>query len=578
MTEYDLVIRGGMLADGAGGDLRRADVAVSGDRIAEVGEVAAKGREEIDATGKLVTPGWVDIHTHYDGQVAWSNQIDPSSGHGVTTVVMGNCGVGFAPARPNDHDRLMRLMEGVEDIPEPVLAAGVPWCWESFGDYVNWLATRKYDLDVGPLLPHAALRVYVMGDRGADREAATPEDIKKMAAIAHDAIKDGALGFSTSRSLNHRTSDGDYTPTLKAGDDEIEAIAQAMMDAGGGVMQFILDISTIEHDLAMMLAISERTGCPVTFSVTQNEKNPGRWRKTMAEIEAAAARGLKVSAQIAARAVGVMVGLELTRHPFRSRPSYLEIAKLPAEERVRIMKDPAVKARILAESPDPDDDFADRFGDYMRVFHLGNPPNYEQSLENSIGARAKREGVDPQSIAYDDMLEDGGRAMLYMPALNYVDGDLEVLRQMMLSPQAIPGLSDGGAHCGIICDASFPTFLLTHWARDRERGEKLPLPYVINLQTKRAAETYGLFDRGVVAPGYKADLNVIDFENLSIGVPEVHYDLPEGGRRLMQKAIGYEATIVSGAITQRHGKPTGELPGKMVLGKQAAPAAPMAAE
>lgn len=571
MSEYDLVIRGGMLADGAGGELRRADVAVADGLIVDVGDIAGQGREEIDAAGKLVTPGWVDVHTHYDGQVAWSDTIDPSSGHGVTTVVMGNCGVGFAPARPNDHDRLMRLMEGVEDIPEPVLAAGVPWCWESFGDYVDWLATRAYDLDVGPLLPHAALRVYVMGDRGADREAATPDDIRQMAEIAHDAIKAGALGFSTSRSLNHRTSDGDYTPTLKAGDDEIEAIAQAMMAAGGGVMQFILDISTIEHDLPMMLGISERTGCPVTFSVTQNEKNPGRWRKTMAEIEAAAARGLKVSAQIAARAVGVMVGLELTRHPFRSRPSYLEVANLPLEERVRVMKDPEVKARILAESPAPDDDFADKPKDYMRVFRLGNPPNYEQPPENSIGARARREGVDPQSIAYDDMLEDGGRAMLYMPALNYVDGDLEVLRQMMLSPQAVPGLSDGGAHCGIICDASFPTFLLTHWARDRERGEKLPLPYVINLQTKRAAETYGLYDRGVVAPGYKADLNVIDFEKLSIGHPEVHYDLPEGGRRLMQKANGYDATIVSGVITQRDGVPTGERPGKMVLGKRAAP-------
>jgi N-acyl-D-aspartate/D-glutamate deacylase len=577
MSQYDLVIRGGMIADGTGAELRQADIAVSDGVIAEVGQVTGRGREEIDAVGKLVTPGWVDVHTHYDGQVAWSNRIDPSSGHGVTTVVMGNCGVGFAPARPNDHDRLVRLMEGVEDIPEPVLAAGVPWCWESFGDYVNWLATRNYDLDVGPLLPHAALRVYVMGDRGADREPATSADIREMAALASEAIRAGALGFSTSRSLNHRTSDGDYTPTLKAGEDELEAIARAMMEAGGGVLQFILDVSTIELDLPMMLGISERTRCPVSFSVTQNEQKPDRWRQSMQEIEAAAARGLQVSAQIAARAVGVMLGLELTRHPFRTRPSYLAIAHLPIAERARIMRDPEVKARILAEESSPDDDFVHRLKDYSRVFRLGNPPDYEQSAENAIGPRARALGVHPEAIAYDALLEDGGRGMLYMPALNYVDGSLDALRQMMQSPQAIPGLSDGGAHCGIICDASFPTFLLTHWARDRSRGEKLPLPYVISLQTKRAAETFGLHDRGVIAPGYKADINVIDFDGLRLEPPRVHYDLPEGGRRLMQRAHGYDATIVSGVVTQRRGEPTGALPGKMVLGQQRGPLA-MAAE
>jgi N-acyl-D-aspartate/D-glutamate deacylase len=578
MTQtVDLVIRGGTLADGTGGDLREADIAIAGGRIVEVGQVSARGTEEIDARGKLVTPGFVDIHTHYDGQVTWSNRITPSSDHGVTTAVMGNCGVGFAPVRPNDHDRLMRLMEGVEDIPEPVLLAGLPWTWESFPEYVNWLATRSYDMDVGPLLPHAALRVYVMGERGANREPATAEDIRQMAALTRDAIKAGALGFSTSRTLNHRTSDGDYTPTLKAGENELEAIAKAMQDAGGGVMQFVLDIETIEHDLPMLLGISERTGCPVSFSVTQNDRNPQRWRQTMQQIGEARARGLKVTAQIAARAVGIMLGLELTRHPFRSRPSYMAIADLPLAERVRLMRDPALKAKILAEESAPDDDFAGRLKDYGRVFHLGNPPDYEQPAEKAIGPRARAEGVNPESIAYDAMLEDEGRGMLYMPALNYSEASLDPLYEMMQHPAAIPGLSDGGAHCGIICDASFPTFLLSHWARDRSRGEKLPLEHIVALQTRRAAEAFGLFDRGLIAPGYKADINVIDFEHLRLDPPRVAYDLPMGGRRLVQRAEGYDAIIVSGTVTQRNGQSTGALPGRIVLGRQGQPVA-MAAE
>lgn len=573
MTQFDLVIRGGTLADGSGTPLRPADIAISGGLIAEVGQVSGTGMEEIDATGKLVTPGWVDVHTHYDGQVTWSNRIDPSSGHGVTTAVMGNCGIGFAPVRPDDHDTLMRLMEGVEDIPEPVLTAGVPWCWESFGDYVNWLASRPFDLDVGPLLPHAALRLYVMGARAAALEPATPEDTRQMAELAAGAIKAGALGFSTSRALNHRSSDGHHTPTLEAGEKELEAIARAMMDAGGGVMQFILDISTTDHDLPMMLGIAERTGCPVTFSLFQVDQKPERWRQTLDQIEAAAARGLQVTAQIAARAIGIMLGLELTRHPFRSRPSYLEIASLPMEERAKALADPAVKARILAEADGPDDDFVHRLKDYSRVYDLGDPPDYEQAPERAIGPRARAAGVSPESIAYDALLRDGGRGMLYMPALNYAGGSLDPVHEMLQSTRAIPGLSDGGAHCGIICDASFPTFLLTHWGRDRARGGRLDLPHLVAMQTRKAAEVFGLYDRGLLAPGYKADVNVIDFQALKLHPPHVTYDLPKGGRRLMQKADGYVATIVSGTVTQRNGAPTGALPGRMVLGKQAAPLA-----
>lgn len=577
MDRIDLVIRGGTLADGTGGPLRQADIAVSGGRIVEVGKVTAQGAEEIDATGKLVTPGWVDVHTHYDAQVAWSNRIDPSSGHGVTTAVMGNCGIGIAPLRPGDSEALMRLTEGVEDIPEPVLAAGVPWCWESFGDYVEWLSTRPYDLDVGPLLPHAALRLYVMGQRAADLEPATPDDTARMAELAGEAVRAGALGFSTSRALNHKTSDGHHTPTLEAGEAELEAIARAMMDAGGGVMQFILDISTIDHDLPMMFGIAERTGCPVTFSLFQSDQKPERWRQTLDQIEAAAARGLKVTAQIAARAIGIMIGFELTRHPFRSRPSYKAIAHLPLAERAALLRDPAVRARILSEPDAPDDDFAPRLKDYGRVYRLGNPPDYEQAPDQAIGPRARALGADPQAIAYDAMLEDEGRGLLYMPALNYAGGNLDPVYEMLRSARAIPGLSDGGAHCGIICDASFPTFLLTHWARDRKREGRFDLPYLVALQTRRAAEVFGLYDRGLLAPGYKADLNVIDFDALKLHPPHVVYDLPEGGRRLMQKADGYVATIVSGTVTQRNGEPTGALPGRIVRGMQPAPVR-MAAE
>jgi N-acyl-D-aspartate/D-glutamate deacylase len=462
-------------------------------------------------------------------------------------------------------------MEGVEDIPEPVLTAGLPWTWESFPDYVRWLSTRSYDMDVGPQLPHAALRVYVMGERGANREPATSEDNARMAALTAEAVKAGALGFSTSRTLNHRTSDGDYTPTLKAGEDELTAIAQAMRGAGGAVLQFVLDLSTIDEDLPMLLRIGERTGVPLSFSVTQNDRAPGRWRTTMDTIGAAAERGLAVSAQIAARPVGLLLGFELSRNPFLGHPSYRAIAHLPFEARIEALRDPALKARILAEQPEKSDDPLFRKPNYDKVYLLGDPPDYEQAPENALGPRARRAGRDPAAMAYDAMLENGGRGMLYVPFLNYVDGTLDSVRAMLLHPQAVPGLSDGGAHCGIICDASFPTYMLTHWARDRSRGERLSLPFVVAAQTRRTAEVFGLRDRGLVAPGYKADLNVIDFERLRLYPPHVTYDLPMGGRRLVQNVEGYDATIVSGVVTRRAGAATGALPGRMVLGPKPAP-------
>jgi N-acyl-D-aspartate/D-glutamate deacylase len=569
MTENpDLVIRGGNIADGGGGDLFEADIAIKDGRIAEVGKALGKGKEEIDARGKLVTPGFVDVHTHYDGQVTWSHDITPSSQNGVTTAIMGNCGVGFAPCKPADHVRLIQLMEGVEDIPEPVLSAGIPWEWESFPEYMNWLSKRNFDMDIGAQLPHAALRVYVMGERGARRDPSTIEDNKAMAQLAGEAVRAGALGFSTSRTLNHRTSTGDFTPTLKAGEDELAAIAAGMQTQGRSVLQFVLDLSTLNEDLPMMLRVAEATKCPITFSITQNDRAPRRWRQTLDEINAATKRGLSITAQIAARPVGLLLGLELSRNPFQTHPSYRAIAHLPLAERLARLRQAEVRAAILSESASPTDDPLFFKPNYDKMYLLGDPPDYEQPPENALGARARKLGKQPEELAYDAMLSDEGRGMLYVPFLNYADGNLDATREMLMDPTAVPGLSDGGAHCGIICDASFPTYLLTHWTRDRSRGEKLSIPFVVAAQSRKTALSVGLQDRGLIAPGLKADINVIDYDRLHLHPPKVHYDLPVGGRRLLQQVDGYDATIVSGVVTQRGGKATGARPGRLIRGVQ----------
>jgi len=564
----DLVIRGGNIADGKGGDLFEADIAIRDGRIAEVGKVLGKGKEEIDAKGKLVTPGFVDVHTHYDGQVTWSQDITPSSQNGVTTAIMGNCGVGFAPCKPADHTRLIQLMEGVEDIPEPVLSAGIPWAWESFPDYMSWLSRRNFDMDIGAQLPHAALRVYVMGERGARRDPSTAEDNKAMAQLAAEAVRAGALGFSTSRTLNHRTSTGDFTPTLKAGEDELTAIAAGMQAQGRSVLQFVLDLSTINEDLPMMLRVADNTKCPISFSITQNDRAPRRWRQTLDEIGAATARGLSITAQIAARPVGLLLGLELSRNPFQTHPSYRAIAHLPLKERLARLHQPEVRAAILNEMASATDDPLFFRPNYDKIYLLGNPPDYEQPPENALGPQARRLGKQPEELAYDAMLSDEGRGMLYVPFLNYADGNLDATREMLTDPNAVPGLSDGGAHCGIICDASFPTYLLTHWTRDRSRGEKLTIPFVVAAQSRRTALSVGLYDRGVIAPGFKADINVIYYDRLHLHPPKVHYDLPVGGRRLLQQVDGYDATIVSGVVTQRAGRATGARPGRLIRGAQ----------
>jgi N-acyl-D-aspartate/D-glutamate deacylase len=572
MGEVDLVIRGGTVVDGTGGAPFEVDVAVDKGVIVEVGKVAAKGREEIAAKGLLVTPGWVDIHTHYDGQVTWDSRMTPSSIHGSTTVVMGNCGVGFAPVRRSDHDRLISLMEGVEDIPGAALHEGLSWQWESFADYLDAIETLPHDIDVAMQVPHGAVRVYVMGERGARREAATDAEIAEMRAIVRDAVKAGAIGFSTSRTVAHRTADGDLTPTIGAADKEMIAIAEGLKEAGAGVLQWVSDFREIDHEFSLVEKLVEVSGRPLSFSLVQADVVPDQWRELLARLDRAAAKGLPIKAQVQGRPVGLMLGLQGSVHPFLTRPSYRAIADKPLEERVAIMRDPAFRERLLAESLEPGHPFLNSLaGAWHKMFELGDPPNYEPAPEESIGARAKRDGVNPDAIVYDILTANGGRNFLFFPLHNYYEFSLDNALTMIRNPNTLFGLSDGGAHVGVICDVSVPTYMLTHWCRDRSRGEHLDIPFVVKSQTRDTAEAVGLLDRGLIAPGMKGDLNVIDFERLRLLPPHMVYDLPSGARRLMQEAEGYVATIVSGAVIYRDGKPTGALPGKLVRGHRPSP-------
>jgi N-acyl-D-aspartate/D-glutamate deacylase len=583
---YDLVIRGGSVVDGTGAAAFEADVAVKDGAIAAVGRIAGSGVEEIDARGQVVTPGFVDIHTHYDGQATWDQRMQPSSWHGVTTVVMGNCGVGFAPCRPDDHDRLIRLMEGVEDIPFPVLTEGLPWNWESYPDYLDSLSKRRFDVDIGSQLPHAALRVFVMGERGVNREPATQADIHAMAAIAKRSMEAGAIGFGTSRTLNHRSSDGSPIATLTAGEDELTGIAVGMAaannGAGRGVLQVVSDFNDPAEEFAMLRRIVEASGRPLSFSLLQSPRDPEQWRFMLEQMSAAKAAGLQIRAQVATRPVGVLFGFELTANPFSTYPTYREIKDLPFAERIARLRDPDFRARLLADEPDsgraPGLSPARA---WERIYPMGlDSPDYEPTPATSIAAIAEARGADPRAVALDHMLdggEGGGRGMLYLPLLNYAQDNLDPAYQMLQHDCVVPGLSDGGAHVGMICDGSFPTTNIVHWTRDRTRGPKLSLEHMVKAQCRDTAETVGLFDRGLVQPGYRADLNVIDYGRLKLMAPSVAHDLPTGGRRLIQRAQGYVATIVAGQVTYRNGEPTDALPGRLLRGAQAAPAA-LAAE
>ena len=571
MTDATLVIRNGTVIDGGGGEPFEADIRVVGGRIAEVGKVTARGDEEIDAKGRIVTPGFIDPHTHYDAQVTWGNHMNPSSWNGVTTVLIGNCGVGFAPCLPNQRDMLVKLMEGVEDIPEVVLTEGLPWNWQTFPEFLNALDARRYDLDVATQVPHAALRVYVMGERGANREDATEDDRQRMAHLAAEGITAGALGFSTSRTLNHRTLDGRPIPTLTAAESELATIAGAIGKLGKGWMQVIADFDDeLEPEFAMLRRLAERSRRPVSITVLERDSKPLEWRHLLDRIEQANADGLSMLGQVLDRPTGIMLGFEISQNPFMSCPSFEAIAHLPFAERVAALRNPELRARLLSETNE-DAALGKRVATWARIFELGDPPNYEPTVEQSVAARAKRMGVDPAALAYDLLLEDGGKKILYRPLSNYAHGNLDTVRQMMTHPNTLVSLGDGGAHVGVLCDASAPTYLLTHWTRDRATG-RFPVAWAVKRLTSDNARALGLADRGRIAPGYKADLNVIDYDRLRLHAPEVVYDLPAGGRRMVQRTNGYDATIVSGAVVHRNGEPTGALPGRLVRGAQGAPA------
>ncbi|HTQ13560.1 MAG TPA: amidohydrolase family protein [Rhizomicrobium sp.] len=569
---YDLVIRGGTLADGTGGPLREADVAVSGGRIAAVGKVDGAGREEIGAKGLLVTPGFVDIHTHYDGQATWDSRLQPSSWHGVTTVVMGNCGVGFAPVRAQDRDRLIELMEGVEDIPGAALHEGLPWNWESFGDYLSALESVAHDVDFAAQLPHGALRVYVMGARGAALEPANEADIARMRALTEEAMRAGALGFSTSRTLNHRTVKGDPTPSLRATQAELLGIVRGMKDAGSGVIELISDFDNPDPltEFAMLRGLVAESGRPLSLSLAQAGRDADGWKGLLAMISQAAKEGLPMRGQVAPRPIGLLLGLQGTLNPFVAHEAFQAIKDRPLAEKVAAMRDPAFRARIMAENDARQSHpLARRVMMFEQIYPLGNPPDYEPPRDSAIAVQAKARGVDAAQLAYDMLLEDEGLAFLFSPFANYTRYNLDCCGEMIASPDTVMGLGDGGAHVGIISDGSYPTYLLTHWGRDRSHG-RFDLPYLVKRQTSDTAAAVGLMDRGVVAPGMKADLNVIDFARLRVEAPVMRFDLPAGGKRLLQGATGYVATIVSGETTYREGEATGALPGRLVRGAQAA--------
>ena len=564
---HDLVIRGGTVVDGTGAPPTTGDVAIDGPRISAVGEVEGRGRREIDAGGLVVLPGWVDIHTHYDGQATWDDQLTPSAWHGVTTTVFGNCSVGFAPVRPGREAYLISLMEGVEDIPGSVLSEGVDFAWESFGDYLDALESRPRVMDVGAQVPHAAVRFYVMGDRGADHaERPTAEEAAAMARLVAEALQAGALGFTTSRTKKHRAADGRFTPGLTAGEEELLTIAEAMGEVGLGVLQANSDFED-PAELALLRRMAEVSGRPVSFSLLQVDHAPGRWKDLLAGVHEAVAAGVPMRAQVGCRPIGILMGLEASIHPFAGHRTFKELGPLPTAELVARLRQPEIRQRILGEQQQGG--FADWMAHALtQTFELGAPPDYEPDPSRSIAARATSAGVTPLDLVYDLLLGDDGRALLYYPFENYSDGDLEPVRAMLTDEHTVSGLSDGGAHVATICDASFPTFLLTHWARDRSRGDRIPIELLVRKQTRDTARAVGLRDRGVLAPGMRADVNVVDLDRLQLVPPEMIHDLPAGGRRLVQRAVGYRHTFVAGEETYTDGQWTGATPGRLVRGAQ----------
>jgi len=573
----DVIIRNGTVVDGTGRPPVRADVVVRDGRITDVGpdldvDVPA-GARELDAEGLLVTPGFVDIHTHYDGQVTWDDVLAPTAWHGVTTIITGNCGVGFAPAAPDKHDWLIGLMEGVEDIPGTALAEGIDWTWESFPEYLDALDRRRWTMDVGTQVAHGAVRAYVMGERGADNEPATPADIEAMAAIVRDAVKAGALGFSTSRTIAHQAIDGRPVPGTFAAEDELFGIGAVLGELGTGIFELAPmgaageDIVAPQQEVDWMCRLSGTIGRPVTFVMVQVDPAPDLWRGLMDASIAAAEQGADVWPQVAARPTGLLSGLHTTYSFLDPVPAFADLRArgVTGPDLVAALRDPEVRRAIVEWEPD-EAAAAQLQHAAEHSYLLGDPPDYEPGPERSLAAIAARAGRTPVETALDAMLELDGEGLLYLPMLNYADGSLDHVREMLLHPRSASGLGDGGAHCGVICDASLPTFLLTHWGRDRTRGERLPIELLVKKQTLDTARLYGLGDRGTVEPGMVGDLNVIDFDHLRLGTPRVVRDLPAGGSRIVQGAEGYVATIKSGVVTFEDGVETGARPGRLVRG------------
>jgi len=576
-AQYDVLIRGGTIADGTGRSVYDADVAVQGGKIAAVGKVDGSGTEEVDARGLLVTPGFTDVHTHLDGWVTWAERLNPSSSQGVTTVMFGNCGVGFAPCRNADRDKLVRLMEGVEDIPGIVLTDGLPWNWTSFPEYLDSLSRRRFDADVAALAPHAPIRVFVMGDRAAAREPATADDIEAMADITRGALAAGAFGFSTSRTINHRASDGAHTPTLRAAHDELLALTAAVGATGTGILQMICDFEDMENDFELVRGMARRSGRPTTLSVMQFAHAPNRWRSLLDHIAAANRDGLNVTGQVIGRPIGVFLGLEVTFSPFAFCPTMLQMNRLGFDDKLQRFRDPMVKAHILEEFAVPIEhrqaeireafegrtvdihSMAQMLTNFDKMFALGDPPQYAPAPHTSLACMAHRAGRSAAEVAYDAMLEQDGHGLIYTPAVNFADGTLDVVREMLVHNNTVLGLSDAGAHYGLICDATAGTYMLSHWARDAR--DRIPLPIVVKALTQEGATLMGLSDRGRIAEGLRADINLIDFDKIRLRHPRVTYDLPAGGKRLTQDADGFVMTLVRGVPTYRHGEFTGALPG-----------------
>ncbi len=580
---YDLKIVGGTVVDGTGAPARRADVAIKDGKIVAVGTVGDKALRTIDAEGLLITPGFIDLHTHYDGQISWDETLAPSCFHGVTSTVLGNCGVGFAPVRPEDREKLIALMEGVEDIPGTALSEGIEWRWESFSQYMDAIDAMPHTMDYAMQLPHDALRVYVMGQRGLAREEATEADIAEMRRLTREALEAGAMGFSTGRTDNHLDADGGHTPASISAEAELCGIAEAFRGLEHGVLQAVSDFDMVEDrkrfdaEFDLLIKMGEASGGhPLSISLLQRVRDTNQWKWIVGGVEAAAARGLEVKLQVGARGIGVLLGLQATFHPFMGFPSYKKIAKLPLAERVQVMRDPAFKAQMMTEKSDkvsgegtPIPPLADEFLAHMdflsgRVFRMGSNFNYEPEPSESILAEAMRLGQSPLSLVYDVMLEDEGAELLYFPIYNYHEQNLDAVHTMLTHPLALPGLSDGGAHVGTVCDASFPTFMLTHWTRDRTRGPKLPLERVVQMMTADNARHLRIKDRGAVAPGLRADLNIIDYDHLKLERPRMVKDLPAGGQRLLQDARGYRFTIIHGQIVIEDDKLTEARPGRLM--------------